>query len=188
LPAFITDAVDRGAKLISLVWILAIIEPSSPFGNFRSPMPNTARFAIRRVTSSDQPEWFRMRRLLWPEASADDLSQEMASIVTDPRTPVFVAERFDGGLGGFLEAGTRPYADGCDSSPVGYIEGWFVDEDLRLIGVGRALVEAVEDWARALGLREIASDAFVGNDSSLKAHLALGYQEKERLIHFVKVL
>ena len=86
---------------------------------------------VRRVLASDLPEWLRMRRLLWPEATADDISQEMTSFLTDPRTPVFVAERAEGGLGGFLEAGTRPYVDGCDTSPVGYIEGWFVDEDLH---------------------------------------------------------
>jgi aminoglycoside 6'-N-acetyltransferase I len=143
---------------------------------------------VRRATPTDQAEWLRMRRLLWPEAPADDLSQEMASILTDPRTPVFVAEREEGGLGGFLEAGTRPYVDGCDTSPVGYIEGWFVDEDLRHHGVGRALVEAAEAWARGLGLHEMASDAHVENDMSLKAHLALGYKEMERLIAFAKVL
>ena len=51
-------------------------------------MPRTSRFAIRRVTSSDQAEWLRMRRLLWPEAQVDDLSQEMASMLdrsTDTR-------------------------------------------------------------------------------------------------------
>jgi aminoglycoside 6'-N-acetyltransferase I len=128
-----------------------------------------------------------MRRLLWPEEQADDLSQEMASILTDPRTPVFVAQRAEGGLGGFLEAGTRPYVDGCHTSPVGYIEGWFVDEDLRQHGVGRALVEAAEDWARELGLREMASDASISNETSLKAHQALGYRDTERLIQFTKV-
>ena len=129
-----------------------------------------------------------MRRLLWPEDQVEDVPQEMASIIADPRTPVFVAARDEGGLGGFLEADTRAYADGCDTSPVGYIEGWFVDEDLRQHGVGRALVEAAEGWARGLGLREIASDAFIANDISLRAHLALGYKEMERLIHFAKVL
>jgi aminoglycoside 6'-N-acetyltransferase I len=54
--------------------------------------------------------------------------------------------------------------------------------------VGRALFEAAEGWARGLGLREIASDTFIANEISLKAHLALGYEEKERLIHFAKVL
>jgi len=140
------------------------------------------------VRPSDVPEWLRMRRLLWPEAPADDLSQEMASMRTDPRTPVFIAEREEGGLGGFLEAGTRPYVDGCDTSPVGYIEGWFVDEDLRQRGAGRALVEAAETWARGLGLHEMASDTSIANKISLKAHRALGYKEKERLIHFAKFL
>ena len=66
-------------------------------------------------------------------------------------TPVFVLERPDGRLGGFLEAGTRKYAEGCVTAPVGYIEGWFVDENLRRQGHGHELVNAAEDWARSQG-------------------------------------
>ncbi len=101
---------------------------------------------------------------------------------------VFVADRRDGRLGGFLEAGSRPYADGCAFSPVGYIEGWYVDPDLRQQGVGRALVEAAENWARGRGYREIASDCVFENEVSFKAHHHLGYQEANRLVHFCKPL
>ena len=38
------------------------------------------------------------------------------------------------------------------------------------------------------GLHEMASDADITNEPSLKAHLALGYHETERLIHFAKTL
>ena len=93
-----------------------------------------------------------------------------------------------GGLCGLLEAGTRPYADGCDTSPVGYIEGWYVDEDVRGQRVGAALLAEAEDWARERGLKEMASDADINNEPSLRAHLALGYHETERLIHFAKTL
>ena len=112
----------------------------------------------------------------------------METLLNDPDSPVFVAERSDGGLCGFLEAGTRPFADGCDSQPVGYIEAWFVDADHRRQGLGRALAAAAEQWARQQGLREVASDTAIQNEIGLMAHQALGYVEKERLIHFAKRL
>jgi aminoglycoside 6'-N-acetyltransferase I len=101
---------------------------------------------------------------------------------------VFVAVRENGELGGFLEGGLRKYAEGCDTSPVGYIEGWFVDDDLRGQGIGGALVQAVEAWAREQGYTEIASDTWLDNETSIRAHLALGYEESERLVHFRKSL
>ena len=89
---------------------------------------------------------------------------------------------------GFLEASLRSRADGCDSTPVGYIEGWYVDEDVRRRGVGRALVEAAEAWARSKGCRQMASDAELWNDVSHQAHGAIGYQETARLVLFKKDL
>jgi aminoglycoside 6'-N-acetyltransferase I len=143
---------------------------------------------IRLATPADHSEWLRMRHDLWPEVEQEDLLREMDRILADPLTPVFVMERPDGGLGGFIETGTRKYADGCESSPVGYIEGWLVDEDLRGQGIGKALVKTAEDWARSLGLREMASDTWLENDGSIAAHLKMGYEEVERLIHFAKTL
>ena len=143
---------------------------------------------IRRVAPADRSEWLRMRRLLWPNADPDDLASELDSMMADPLTPVFVAQRETGSLCGLLEAGTRPYADGCGTSPVGYIEGWYVDEDVRRLGIGRALVAEAEDWARENGLHEMASDTAIANEAGLKAHLALGYQDMEHLIHFAKNL
>jgi aminoglycoside 6'-N-acetyltransferase I len=144
---------------------------------------------VRMATPDDKPEWLRMRLLLWPEELAGtDVEHEMDEMLADRLTPVFVLERADGGLGGFLEAGTRKYAEGCITAPVGYIEGWFVDEDLRRQGYGHQLVRAAEDWARSLGLKEMGSDTWLNNETSIRAHLAMGYQETERLIHFAKTL
>ncbi len=144
--------------------------------------------SVRRVTADDKPEWLRMRLLLWPEVGSAGLLEDMDRMLEDALTPVFVLQRPEGGLGGFLEAGTRKYADGCNTAPVGYIEGWFVDEDLRGRGFGRQLVGAAEDWARSQGLKEMGSDTWLDNEGSIRAHLALGYQEVERLIHFAKPL
>jgi len=143
---------------------------------------------IRRATPADKPEWLRMRLLLWTFGTAEGFSQDMDGLLADPLTPVFVVARPAGGLGGFLEAGTRKYAEGGESNPVGYIEGWYVDEDLRGQGIGKALVEAAEDWARAQGLTEMGSDTWLDNDASIQAHLKMGYEEAERLVHFIKKL
>lgn len=145
-------------------------------------------FRVRLATRDDKSEWLRMRLLLWPEVESDDLLLEMDGIMDDALTPVFVLERPEGGLGGFLEAGTRKYAEGCITAPVGYIEGWFIDADLRGQGRGHQLVRAAEDWARSQGLKEMGSDTWLENEVSIRAHLAMGYEEVERLIHFAKTL
>lgn len=151
-------------------------------------MDTLPTFTIRPLAASDHDEWLRMRLALWPYDAAEQLRAEMDIIAADSLQPVFVAERAGGGLAGFVEAGTRSYGEGCDTAPVGYIEGWYVDEDLRRAGLGGLLLRAVEDWARAQGLKEIGSDTWLWNEASIRAHEALGYHETERLVHFCKTL
>ena len=144
---------------------------------------------VRQVKAGDEAEWMRMRDILWPGLTAQTHETDMADFRSDQTTQmVFVIDRENGRLGGFLETGTRRYADGCETSPVGYIEGWYVDPDLRRAGWGRALVQAAEAWARSRGYAEIASDCLLENEVSLRAHTALGFEETERLIHFRKSL
>jgi aminoglycoside 6'-N-acetyltransferase I len=130
-----------------------------------------------------------MRCALWPEGTAADHRRGMIEWLSRPDATVLVAVRPDGTrLGGFAEVGTRPYADGCDSSPVAFLEGWYVDADLRRAGVGTALVRAAEDWARGRGLTEFASDALLDNVTSHRAHEALGFAEVERAVRDRKAL
>jgi aminoglycoside 6'-N-acetyltransferase I len=89
---------------------------------------------------------------------------------------------------GFAEVSRRLYAEGCESSPVGFLEGWYVVPERRHQGVGRALVEAAERWARELGCTEFASDALAENLDSAAAHRALGFQEVEVIRCFRKDL
>jgi aminoglycoside 6'-N-acetyltransferase I len=144
---------------------------------------------IRKVKASDRDEWRRMREALWPD-SDNDHEREIGEYFhhNKRKIAIFVADRGNGKLGGFLEANIQYYAAGCDTRNVGHIGGWYVDPDLRLQSVGRALVEAAEQWAREQGCREMASDCELDNDVSFKAHLALGYEEAERAIHFRKTL
>lgn len=139
---------------------------------------------VREYRRADRRSYQQLREKLWPACSDADNDSWFAR---DDAT-TFVAERGDGTLCGFVEVGSRPYAEGCDSSPVGYIEGWWVDADARRRGVGRALIDAAERWARSKGYTEMGSDALLDNSLSHAAHQALGYEEIERLVMFRKSL
>lgn len=145
--------------------------------------------SIRHVVPSDYLEWLRLRNLLWPGAP-DDHEREIAEFFTKPSPDLatFVIDCGGTRLGGFLEAQVRNYAEGCSGSRIGYIEGWYVEPELRRQGLGAQLVRAAEHWARELGLSEMASDCEIDNAVSWRAHIALGYQEVERIICFRKAL
>ena len=147
---------------------------------------------VRPATKADAEAWLAMRAALWPDANVDALRLEVGRYFLargEQLLPhcVFVAEDH-GSIVGMLELSLRPYADGCDSSPVPFIEAWYVAEDARRGGVGGALVQAAEEWALDNGYSEMASDALLENTESERAHKALGFEEVERAIRFRKEL
>lgn len=144
---------------------------------------------IRPIDEQDRAEWVRLRDLLWHGAKDDhEAETQLFFAQPDKRLATFVLDRQDGRLGGIIEMGQRNYAEGCASSPVAYIEGWYIDADLRRQQFGAALVRAAEQWAREQGLTEIASDVEIDNDVSIQAHRALGYEEEVRIVCFRKEL
>ena len=140
---------------------------------------------IRPVEPRDADRWAALRAALWPEEDPRALAHDVARFFSEPRRDVgampegaLIAETEDCTRAvGFAEVSRRLYAEGCETSPVGFLEGWYVVPEARRRGVGRALVAAAETWARALGCREFASDAVADNGLSATAHLALGFEE-----------
>lgn len=146
------------------------------------------QFKIRRIEQNDLEEWFRLRKLLWDEISDEEHHAEMIDIYEHTDTQLVLVADVGGKLAGFLEASIRPFVEDCHSDHVGYLEGWFVEREFRQHGIGRSLVGNAENWARHKGCTEMASDAEVGNDLSLRSHLSLGYEESSRLVHLRKDL
>jgi aminoglycoside 6'-N-acetyltransferase I len=145
-------------------------------------------FEIRPATAADKPEWLRMRQMLWYHLPAEYLQLDMDSILGDRKRAVFVASREDGTLVAFVETSLRDYAEGCQTSPVGYIEAWYVDEITRGQKLGREMILAAENWAREKGCTEMGSDTWLENEASIEAHRKTGYFEVDRLVHFIKKL
>ena len=147
---------------------------------------------IRHVKRSDLDEWSRMRANLFsspdPQEMVDWFDAAENGGTSRVGVAVIVADRGDGSLAGFVEIGSRSYAEGCETTPVAYVEGWYVDPDARRAGLGAQLLKATETWALEHGFSEIASDTELGNDVSRQVHIALGFEEVERQICFKKRL
>ena len=135
--------------------------------------------------------WGEMRFALWPWDSPGEHADQAAAfyLVDHPDRAAFVAFDSSEQPVGFAE-GTlrRDYVEGCDSSPVGFLEGIYVVPSARREGVARALSEAVAMWARNAGCTEYASNALLDNTQSHAFHAAIGFTETERVVYFRKAL
>jgi aminoglycoside 6'-N-acetyltransferase I len=155
----------------------------------------TAPVSVRPVRPSDAPRWAAMRHALWPDetlaAHAAEIAAFFAGTQAEPQG-VLVAEASYLGEApeavGFAELSLRAYAEGCETSPVGYLEGWYVVPAWRRRGVGRALMAGAEAWARAQGCRELASDTEAANETSAAAHRTLGFEDMGLIRCFLKKL
>ena len=143
---------------------------------------------IRIVQSSDRAEWLRLRSLLWDETEESEHLAEMEEILDHQDTQLVLVASERDSLIGFLEVSIRPHAEDCETDNVGYLEGWYVEQEYRRTGIGRSLVSNAEQWARDCGCVEMASDAEFGNEESIAAHSQLGYSETSRLVHFRRVI
>lgn len=145
---------------------------------------------IRPARRDDAEAWEHMRCSLWP-SDADDHAAEIASYFEGPRknsAETLLAFNEQGRPLGFVELSIRNHAEGCSTERVAFLEGWYVELDARRQGVGAALVKAAEEWGRAQGCTEFASDTELDNYVSAAAHRALGFVETERIICFKKEL
>ncbi len=139
---------------------------------------------------ADADAWGRMRLALWPDEGAVDAAESLLDALEPAAgSCVMLAFDADGAAVGFAEAKLRhDYVNGTGSSPVAFLEAWFVATEARGRGVGRALIAGVEAWARTCGCSEFASDALLDNSGSHAAHLGCGFQETERVVYYRKAL
>lgn len=140
---------------------------------------------IRKAEFSDLPVLTGLALKLWPDHDREEMYEELSSLMAKPDAAFFLAEN----ASGFAQCQLRyDYVEGTESSPVGYLEGIYVEEGCRRQGLARAMLAACENWAREQGCREFASDCELTNAQSLRFHLSLGFEEANRIICFAKKL
>ncbi|WP_422074896.1 aminoglycoside 6'-N-acetyltransferase [Tranquillimonas rosea] len=142
---------------------------------------------IRIAKPSDIEAWAELRAQLWEDTSLDEHRDEIAAMLSRPRTEcaTFLEDGGKGELRAFAEAALRrDHVNGCDTTPVAFLEGIFVRPAHRQRGLGAQLLRAVRSWASESGCSELGSDADLANKESHAFHAAMGFEETERVIFF----
>lgn len=125
---------------------------------------------------------------MWEDNVTEELAEELAEVIESDEGVIFVAKENEK-IVGFAQCQLRhDYVEGTESSPVGYLEGVFVKEECRNQGIAKELLQACENWALEKGCHEFASDCELENQTSLKFHMSVGFEEANRVICFTKRL
>ena len=144
-------------------------------------------YLVEKAEASDLSAVAALAARMWDHPAAE-LAAEFAVLSADPKAALFTAKR-GGEPVAFAQCQLRhDYVEGTETSPVGYLEGVYVDEAHRHRGVAAALLRACEAWAKEQGCAEFASDCELDNTDSLRFHLRLGFTEANRIICFTKRL
>lgn len=129
--------------------------------------------------------WALMRAALWPEETVANHREEILALLRQGRGVTLLAlDAWEEAIG-FAEVALRhDYVNGCETSPVVFLEGIYVDPNARRCGVAAALTRAAAAWGLARGCTEMASDADIANAASHAFHAAIGFAETERVVYF----
>ncbi len=139
------------------------------------------------ATSQHHAEWLRLRNAVYTGIDRAFHEREMALYLRDDTKECFLAVGENGDACGLIEVSLRNVVDGL-SSPVGYVEGIYVDPDHRGSGLARQLLEQAESWRRSKECTEIATDAELDNQDAQRFHERMGFKETYRIVEYRKKL
>ena len=143
---------------------------------------------IKKATNKDARVVAELAIKMWEAHTVDELEKDFENIIENKESAVFVYLVENQSVG-FAQCQLRhDYVEGTESSPVGYLEGIFVEEEFRHKGYAKQLLKECEKWAKEQGCTEFASDCELENDVSLAFHMKLGFEEVNRVICFAKRL
>ena len=143
---------------------------------------------IKRAGMNEGRELANLAIQMWTDHNLNDLEAEFRKLAMNNEAACFIKYADDKPIA-FAQCQLRyDYVEGTESSPVGYLEGIYVQERYRNNGYAAELLSECEKWAKEKGCSEFASDYELDNEDSMKFHMSLGFEEVNRIICFRKAL
>lgn len=138
------------------------------------------------ITTSNIEALAKLMLELWPDSSLSDELESCSSILNNENETCFLFREQEDYIA-FIHVTVRfDYVEGADDTPVAYIEGMYVKEDYRHLGIGKKMLQLATDWGQQKGCKQLASDTELSNTTSIEFHTKNGFKEANRIVCFIK--
>lgn len=121
----------------------------------------------------------------WPESSFDEEYKYALMILNSNKKTAFLYKISEQYVGFIYLTLRSDFVEGATQNPVGYVEAIYLKPDFRRKGIGKVLLEKGESWARLKGCTQLASDAEITNENSIRFHKKSGFTEANRVVCFI---
>ncbi|HHT06208.1 MAG TPA: GNAT family N-acetyltransferase [Hydrogenispora sp.] len=142
------------------------------------------KIVVREAVQEDYSSLTRLAWQLGHQAESSQISTRLLDLLQRDDHKVLVAQ-VDGEIAGWVHAFlNRP----LHKDTVVDIAGLVVDENHRKMGIGRRLLEAVEDWAKNQGCEQVTLSSNITREGAHKFYQNIGYQRAKTQYTFMKEL
>lgn len=143
---------------------------------------------ITEVTEIHRNDTYTLLKSLWPDMTSEELSALFHTLITHFNHTAYLYYMNDKAIGYAQTSLRHDYVEGTNTSPVGYLEGIYVEPYYRRHKIAQELLEHCEQWALQKGCTEFASDCAFENSESTLFHTNSGFKEAAKIICYVKPL
>lgn len=128
---------------------------------------------IRDMTRDDIEAIMPLMIQLGYEVNIDELRRRFETVRSASGHHLLVCEQ-DGHVLGFCHMFARP---ALEKTPEAIVQSLVVDVEARQDGIGRALIDAVEAWARSQGFSSVSLSSQVERKDAHAFYANLGYEK-----------
>ena len=141
---------------------------------------------IREAKSRDRAAWVRIRRAIWPHASAKAHERDFDAALNREDGRCFVVVENDRDKVAYVECRIEAAGEDEASASVGHIEGWYIVPNYRAGGIGSILLKILNLWFQARGCSVLRPQLELADDVAFKANTDQPAQDTPLFFNFSK--